>query len=478
MLARTAPFTLILTASILSSCIELKTTLTVYPNGSGKVEVSVRLNEEMSNTHLMAARTDEARQQAALESICTELRRWTGIAAWAEVRESVADGRVTSSAVGYFDDVRSVGRVMYAGRDRYDWKKNADGGFTLEWTGAGGAGDKEPLFENVTREQGELQTRVMSLILKDARVEVEVVMPGEIREVMNLKISGGRRASIVMTGADVMKVLERFQELRLEYAPRVRDKAMTEEAARAALEDKLRAEFGFGWRATSGRAAASLDLASFEKDLAAAKASYPDSPVAKKLTGSAASNPRSTAGSAAGTAPRSSPGAPSYENTAAKNRVIRDARVILVQSGLPKIILVNMNHSARGTREGRLGLALDPAGTYKPISDRAMEVLFESLESHGVAQIREPWTAADQRLFSGAEVPRLKGFLTVENDGARYKVLCRRPNGPSDTDGVSRYQTFVNLKVAIMNEHLRASLVETPGLPLPATGAPESSKVR
>ncbi len=148
------------------------------------------------------------------------------------------------------------------------------------------------------------------------------------------------------------------------------------------------------------------------------------------------------------------------ENEPAESLTIRDARVVLVQGGNARsMVLVNAAHSGRKTPSGRRLLAAG-ATAYKAVSDRIMEALLLSFDAHGLPAVAEPFGPGDERFLSDGRIPRWKGTILVENNGVRRKVIAWQPQGKSDAAGIARYTTFRDLKVIITDRYNAVSQVE------------------
>src|SRR5262249_34325389 len=133
------PFALAAVLAVLatSGCLKEKTTITVYPDGSGKIEVSETLGHELADLQLMMADTDEKKAEAAEKSILKKLASWEGVSAWTGFAAKVKKldekkNEIHGVATGFFEDVTKLRLTEEKSQHDFKWTKNADGGFTVE----------------------------------------------------------------------------------------------------------------------------------------------------------------------------------------------------------------------------------------------------------------------------------------------------------------------------------------------------------
>ena len=136
-------------------CIEEKDSVTVYPNGSGKLHFKQTLGKQMSQMILFFGGKDEAsRKEAATKSLYDECAKWEGVTAWTDLKGEVTNDQVSTEAIAYFDDVTKLKKLTDSSTESFTWTKNADGSFTLEWSSKNEGKktqDKDPLEEKTPK---------------------------------------------------------------------------------------------------------------------------------------------------------------------------------------------------------------------------------------------------------------------------------------------------------------------------------------
>src|SRR5438874_6355783 len=81
-----------------AGCLKEKTTITVYPDGSGKIEIKQSFGKQASDMMLMMAQDDEKKQAAADMALHKKLSSFEGVCAWTSVKAAISDdGKVTGT---------------------------------------------------------------------------------------------------------------------------------------------------------------------------------------------------------------------------------------------------------------------------------------------------------------------------------------------------------------------------------------------
>lgn len=174
----------------LASCFQYRERATVYPDGSGKIEVSVGF-------------LGSQEEESDFEELAKVRANIEGIAAWTEPRRRAcrdcgAYRYVTATA--YFEDIRRVRFYDGEGDSRklareFGWGERDDGGFVLE------VGIPEE-FRRAAGE-GEWARGLLQGLLDTAEVSVSMVLPGDVREAEGLERMQRRAVRWRLRGADM-----------------------------------------------------------------------------------------------------------------------------------------------------------------------------------------------------------------------------------------------------------------------------------
>ena len=170
-------------------------------------------------------------------------------------------------------------------------------------------------------------------------------------------------------------------------------------------------------------------------------------------------------------------GSSTVTNEAAVYGKVRNARIVLKQAKNDTyFIMANMDHESRQTPQGRLALALgNPNLGYRVKTDKSIDALLRSFETYNHRLIIEPWQESDTRYLRAKDgsIPGFRGIIVVENDGQRYKMMGRRPNGLNDVLGQQKYATFSELKQLILGWYTSEGAIEQPNSALQPGSASE-----
>ncbi len=271
-------------------CEKEKTTITVFPDGSGKIEITDTLGKQISSFALMMAEGDEKKQEVADQTICKKLATWEGVSAWTEVKAKVTDAEeISGSAVGYFEDISKLKRADESATHEFKWTKNADGGFTLEETQTEKKKEEGPkkdpaesFLKKMPDEQMEMAVTMTTSMLEGLHIERVLVMPGEVTTIAGAQTKEGRKASMVISDKELGDLIKKSYKRGAELRKKIDDGEMTEEKAKA----ELNAEFKDVMKSLKATCKAG-DVASEQKEnrtaLEAAKKSYAGSATEKKI---------------------------------------------------------------------------------------------------------------------------------------------------------------------------------------------------
>jgi hypothetical protein len=264
---------------VVGGCIDEKDTLTVYPNGSGKLHLKQTLGKQMSQVMLMFAGKDaDSQKEAAKKALYKELSSWEGTCAWTDLAGSVDAGKVSMEATAYFDDVSKLKKLSDNSTETFAWTKNADGTFTLEWNVKNEGTSQKP-EKNLLDEETPKQDQVKSFLdlMKDLRMEHEVVMPGAVTDATGCKDKKDRSASGVLSGEDLGPMFKDLVAKIDDYKKKVAAGEMTKENASAELKSKSKSLGLNNVKVTAKAGDTDAEFGEFAKALEAAKKAYPGS---------------------------------------------------------------------------------------------------------------------------------------------------------------------------------------------------------
>lgn len=174
---------LALLALAASGCVQMEENWTVYPDGSGLVKVNLSMKPPSLPGMPAGEAGEEGAENPQMKETLSEndpTNDMEGVYVDpASVKSEFKNGRMTMSAVAYFEDITKVTRK---GKAALEWKKTADGGFECVLNKGNddsllGAGKKE---EGAGGEQDEKMQAMMKEAVKGFRVKRTVQMPGPI----------------------------------------------------------------------------------------------------------------------------------------------------------------------------------------------------------------------------------------------------------------------------------------------------------
>ncbi len=261
-----------------TGCLEEKETLTVYPSGAGTIHVYQKLGEQLSQMITGFAPKDK-KTEAIEEGFYKELAKWQGVTAWSPVHATLENGRVTYEATGYFDDVNVLQKTDGDSVQSVTWTRNPGGGFKLVWHGDNGK--KPQPLEEITDEQQQ-QTDTMMEMFKGLRIERAAVLPGTVEACTGCTEHKDRSASSVITGDDVIRMLE----MQKDYRKRIASKEITSAKANGEFIEKTN-QLSADLEITSTPGNPAAEFEQFKNDYQKAKRDFAASGNAAKIQGAA-----------------------------------------------------------------------------------------------------------------------------------------------------------------------------------------------
>jgi hypothetical protein len=208
-----------------AGCMKEKTTIAVYPDGSGKITLHTTVLKAIARLTLMAAQNDEDRKRLAEQNIYKELASYDGICAWTDVTAAVTSaGEIDGAAVGYFEDVTQLRQTSESQSSRSLWTKTEDGGWVYELVADDPAKDTtgtdrmDKFFKRTPQKQIDRTLDQATKMLDGFLAEHQVVMPGEVTAIEGAQTKEGRTATYRLDdkalGALVKTAYAKGQELR------------------------------------------------------------------------------------------------------------------------------------------------------------------------------------------------------------------------------------------------------------------------
>jgi hypothetical protein len=271
-------------------CEKEKTTITVYPDGSGKIDYRQTLGKQISGFALMMAEGAEKKQEIAEQTLHKSLSAWEGVSAWTDAKAKVTDGEeIAGSAVGYFDDVTKLKHVEDAQTSEFKWTKTSDG-FTLEQVDtpkkAGeGEAKKDPadsFLQEMPKEQLEMAVTMTTSMLEGLEIQRIVVMPGDVTEIAGAQKKDGRKATMTISDKELADLIKKGYTKGAELRKKIADGDITEEKARAEINDMFKDAIK-PLKVTSKAGDTAAEAKENKKALEAAKKEFAGSELEKKI---------------------------------------------------------------------------------------------------------------------------------------------------------------------------------------------------
>ncbi|MEZ0229795.1 MAG: hypothetical protein ACAI25_14300 [Planctomycetota bacterium] len=285
-------------------CEKERTTITVFPDGSGKIEIKDTLGKQISSFALMMAEGDEKKQEVAAQTIHKKLATWEGVCAWSEVKAAVTDAEeISGSAVGYFEDISKLKRADETSLHEFKWTKNADGGFTIEETQSDKKKDedapkKDPadsFLKKMPDEQLDMAVTMTTSMLEGLQIDRVIVMPGDVTEIAGAQKKEGRKATMTISDKELAELIKKSYKRGAELRKKIDDGETTEEKAKA----ELNAEFKDVMKSLKATCKAGDVTAEHKENktaLEAAKKAYAGSATEKKVKEAKENKPKMPGG--------------------------------------------------------------------------------------------------------------------------------------------------------------------------------------
>lgn len=228
----------------LSGCVKTDQIFTLYPDGSGKVELKAILQGQIAMVFQMLMQ-----QQGTdnIETIVKQSFRLDGIAGWKDLKaEPNDDGTFTVTGTAYFEDINKVKsegtrlefkRIGGAPADGGGDTQPREGAEGYEVTVGQRSLDRMP--QEMPPEQREQILGMARGMLAGFETKTVVVMPGLVKEAEHCKVDG-RKATHTLVEEDVIRAIEegkRPAPTRVVSGPAVPEVAAEHEAFKKELAE-------------------------------------------------------------------------------------------------------------------------------------------------------------------------------------------------------------------------------------------------
>ena len=194
----------------MAGCIKQDQTFTVYPDGSGKIQLSATVLPMVAQ--MMKAGEAQGRKGSGGDEMFKGLKQAFTNVYWANLQKSDGeDGSLTLSGTAYFEDINQVragggggmGGPPSEPKQLMTFRKDDGGdGHVLEVNGELLGGGNQ--LDNVPEEQ----VAQAKMMLQGFESKVTVVMPGAVKSADPLKTSG-REAVSHLTDKDIMDIIDK-----------------------------------------------------------------------------------------------------------------------------------------------------------------------------------------------------------------------------------------------------------------------------
>ena len=195
----------------LTGCLKSDETITLYPDGSGKIQLKTTLLGMMAQMAKMGGMPGEEGQGGGAgkaDPFKAIKDGFGGKVYWANLKaEDGPNGEYMLSGTGYFENVNDVQRK----NGKISFQKDPAGeGHLFELAGempnelSGGPGADGPEAE----QQKQMQ-EMMKGMLAGFDMKVTVVMPGAVKTAEGMKPTEGRNAVFALTEKDVLAIMDK-----------------------------------------------------------------------------------------------------------------------------------------------------------------------------------------------------------------------------------------------------------------------------
>ena len=206
-------------AAALPGCFKLKQDITVMPDGSGKMTMTIAFNKKQLDDAFKDM--PMAKQEDTADPTDIDTSMIEGIVAFGKPKEwTTEDGWKYVTVSGYFEDINKV-KVFQeeevpgterAVRTSYKFEKT-EGGFTLECVEKLNPNEeKMAQAEQMPPEMAEMVMPTLEAAMKGMSLEYGFKMPGEVTKAEDCTKKEGRTASSVLAAKD-MKSMTDYKKL-------------------------------------------------------------------------------------------------------------------------------------------------------------------------------------------------------------------------------------------------------------------------
>lgn len=190
-------------AGLAPGCIKMKWFMTVYPDGSGKAEVTVGVSKALARLSEMGGEGEESHQLYSEEIV----QNSEGIM-WTKTKESTDGDFKYTKLTGYFEDINKV----KSNGPSFSFQRLEDGSYALSFqdssVGDEMAGEDNPLGGAKSEEQKQRRRGTMKAMMAGFEVAYGFKMPGEVSEAEGMEVEG-RDAELKI---DTDKMLEMMDD--------------------------------------------------------------------------------------------------------------------------------------------------------------------------------------------------------------------------------------------------------------------------
>lgn len=177
-----------------SGCVKMKWLVIVYPDGSGKMEITAGMNSAIAEMGKMGGEDVEMPQVGDTDAMAENSK---GFVAWSRPTESKEGDFTLYTTTGYFKDINQVEFTDEEGGKptKFTFEKADDGTYKFTFVEEGSADDiKEQSGEmggGADDEMGkEMAKAMMKSMMAGMEVSYGVRMPGDVTEAEEMNIEG------------------------------------------------------------------------------------------------------------------------------------------------------------------------------------------------------------------------------------------------------------------------------------------------
>lgn len=223
----------------LAGCVKFKQILTVNPDGSGKISLSVGMSEQML---AMAGPGEDPFEDFTVEEMIDEEEN--GFVAFSEPVVATANGYKTMTVTGYFEDINEVAFMSDEDGDGEEPTEPT----TYVYDGDGTLTVRRPMLAQMTADMDTEEMTdpqmlpMIAPMLQGMEIGEEVHLPGAVGE-SGLMTADGNKASITIDAAmilggntELIDQLNGTEEITIQFTPEGSWAAGSKAAWQAELE--------------------------------------------------------------------------------------------------------------------------------------------------------------------------------------------------------------------------------------------------